>query len=112
MKHLELLKKVLIVILVIAIVVAVHQCVAMYQRSRYDFDEFNCVQFTHEAIVYLKLFRIDSFQVVGWNTNDSYGHSWVGIDFFGTTLHYEPQNLWFFDAESKYEFIYENRLGE
>jgi len=79
-----------------------------YQHNRYDEKNFNCVDYTKETIDIFKKFGIVSFQVVGENKKTGELHSWVGIQFGGSMLHFEPQNLVFFDAESEYKNIYVN----
>ena len=55
-----------------------------------------------------KKFNIVSFQVVGQNIKTGEYHSWVGIPFGGTILHFEPQNLVLFDAPAEYKNIVVN----
>ena len=61
------------------------------------------MDFTSEAIDYLSKFGITSYQVVGSCKDNQYlGHSWVGIDFFGTILNFEPQSLVIFNPNDEY----------
>lgn len=77
-----------------------------YQHSRYDVENFNCVNFTREARTYLDKLGLKTYPMVG-TLNDGSGkrHSWVGIDFFGVILNYEPQICFFFLPEWKYKDV-------
>ena len=90
--------------------ISIHSILATYNYNRYDVKTFNCVDFTKEAVDYLSVFNIKSYQVVGiCKDNQSLGHSWVGIDLFGTILNFEPQSLVVFNPEDEYEQIFVNR---
>ena len=66
-------------------------------------DRFTCVNYTSETMDFLKKLGIVSYQVVGTDkNNESLAHSWVGIPFAGTILHFEPQQLVFFNPKDNY----------
>jgi hypothetical protein len=88
----------------------VTSCYGVSSIIRYDVEKFNCVDFTSETLAILRACWIPCYQVVGiCNDNESRGHSWVGIDFFGTIIHIEPQIMLPFIPETDYHDIYINR---
>jgi len=104
--------------------VLVHTVFSAYQQSRYhsgtpgyrpqwdgirwvpESGKFTCLEFTGEMQNILKKFGIVSYFVYGTKKeNKSLQHCWIGIPFGDTILHFEPQNLVFFDPNEEYENI-------
>lgn len=86
-----------------------HSSLVVYQHNRYD-DNFKCVDFSREAVVVLKSFGFNAYLEAGEHVDgDLKGrwHCWVRINFFGLLLDFEPQDMFFFDAEDKFVLIRE-----
>lgn len=94
---------------------SIYTITVAYQSSRYRDGipcapgTFICVDYTKEMIGWLDKVGIKSYQVIGTAKGKSVGHSWVGIDCFGTILNFEPQTLTFFDPTQDYEDIFVNK---
>jgi hypothetical protein len=101
-------RRFVIAISIFFIILVNYSLLVGFQRSRYDIENFNCVQFTREAVLYFRAIGIKSYQVVGDCKDSDARHSWVGIDFFGYIINYEPQCFLPFIPEWRYENIWLN----
>jgi hypothetical protein len=96
-------KKIIVFVSVFFIVLVNYSLLVGFQSARYDVEKFNCVNFTRESMGFFKSIGVKSYPMYGVvKDNTDVAHSWVGIDFFGYTLNYEPQIYFFFLPEWRY----------
>lgn len=113
-------ERILLFLSVLLLIVSVYAVASTYQKSRYhagtpgyrpwwdgsrwvsEPGKFTCVDFTNEAIGFFDVIGVRSYQVVGNDRDTGIGHSWVGIDFFGCIINFEPQTLTVFDPSGGY----------
>lgn len=106
----RLTKYALIICITILAIILIKTFATAYQHSRYDRQEFNCVQMSEESRGWFELLGLETRRAVGhWRSNESRSHQWVTVKMFNETYHFEPIDLEFFDPYKKYNDVY---IGE
>lgn len=98
------MKKAIVCIFVILAVA--YLSAVVYQIINYKTDTHDCTQCTAEAQHFFESIGIKTYYMMGENVVTGGHHVWVGVDFFGHIISYDPLTCLFFVNNFLYKTEY------
>jgi len=92
---------ILTVLLSVLLTTTIYQSLSIYQRSRYDIDNYCCRHMSRDIEKVFEGFGISTTIVCGYNFTEGSGHMWVNV--FGIDI--DSVTLYPFDPTLEYESI-------